>query len=362
MTRADPGSLPMASGAVAADAGPVSGTPGPPGAERAAYASTLPALPVRVVLDPMPTVLTSLVEWFGPLRSRVPEPIRQQAASLARRLDLTPLAVMLADPLGRGCPDFLLRLDSVVPVPTVRDSVALLRTVPEEDARHDVGETVGTTRRTDPSGPIATWQRHPRRALVDLCDTLDHYWYAVLMHVYPDIERRLDRAVDLLRDAIAEVGPQAALASLHPKIRFDLTGRSAVSLPGAAGGRAPVAVTELVIKPMIATRLTLCTDLRPGPGTAAFAVPTPGLTVAATAPTGDPLTLLLGPSRAGLLRRLKSRPATTTGLASASGLGPSTVSHHLGSLRDAGIVAAQRQGQCVLYTLTERGHRLLGVA
>ncbi len=341
----------------------VDGTAGANGSQQVDFVPTLPTLPVRVVLDPMPTVLTSLVEWFGPLRSRVPPPIRRQAAALVRGLDVGPLAAMVADPLRRGSPDFLTRLDLPVPVPNAREGIEMVRAVPEETVLHDIDQTVGS-RRPDGRNPVAElWHRDPQRALAHLCQALDRYWHGVLTHVYPDIEGRLHRATRQLQDAVAEVGPRAALALLHPKIRLDLAGTSSVSLPAGGLDRAtPVRVADLVVKPMIANRLTLCTNLRSRPQVAALAVPTPGLTVVDLRSTGDPLTLLIGPSRAGLLRRLGTRPATTTGLAEASGLGPSTVSFHLSSLRDAGVVATHRQGQSVLHTLTERGHRLLGVA
>jgi DNA-binding transcriptional ArsR family regulator len=343
----------------------VNGSAGATEVRQATSAAALPTLPVRVVLDPMPTVLTSLVEWFGPLRSRVPPSIRGQATSLVRGLDIGALAALVADPLHRGSPDFLTRLDLAEPVASVRDGISMLRALPEDAVLRDIDDTFGAGLRPGPRNPVAErWHRDPRRALTGLCESLDRYWHGVVMHVYPDIERRLCRATQQFQEAVAEAGPPAALALLHPRVRLDLAASSSgpPSGGGTAGGSASVQVTELVIKPMIANRLTVCTNIRSGPRVAAFAVATPGLTVAATPPAGDPLTLLIGPSRAVLLRRLKVRPATTTVLAEASGLGTSTVSHHLGSLRDAGVVAADRQGQCVLYSLTEQGHRLLDVA
>jgi DNA-binding transcriptional ArsR family regulator len=337
---------------------------GPTRARLVQVTAAPPSLPVRVVPDPMPTLLTSLVEWFGPLRSRVPDSIRRQAATLVRGLDIGALARLVADPLDRGSPDFLTRLDLTVPVPRVRDGIDRVRAVPEEVVLRDLDDTVGADRGPGRRNPVAElWHDDPTRALADLCQALDRYWYGVLMHVYPDTERRLHHAAQQLQEAIAEVGPSSALALLHPKLRLDRNGTLAVSLPGGrTPGVATVPVSGLVIKPMIASRLTLCTNVRSRPRIAGFALPTPGLTVASTAPTGDPLTLLIGTSRADLVRRLRVRPATTTGLAEVSGLGPSTISHHLSSLRDAGVVEAYRQGQYVLYTLTERGHRLLAVA
>jgi DNA-binding transcriptional ArsR family regulator len=45
-------------------------------------------------------------------------------------------------------------------------------------------------------------------------------------------------------------------------------------------------------------------------------------------------------------------------LANDLGLSPSTVSHHLDSLRKSDVVTPRRSGNCVYYRLTDRGRRL----
>ncbi|WP_306320198.1 MULTISPECIES: helix-turn-helix transcriptional regulator [unclassified Streptomyces] len=73
---------------------------------------------------------------------------------------------------------------------------------------------------------------------------------------------------------------------------------------------------------------------------------------------GDRLEILLGRSRAGVVRGLVA-PTTTSALAATLGLAPSTVSEHLTSLVAAGVVQRRRAGVRVLYELDGSGAALL---
>jgi hypothetical protein len=66
---------------------------------------------------------------------------------------------------------------------------------------------------------------------------------------------------------------------------------------------------------------------------------------------------LLGPRRAAILAALDTS-ASTTELAQRMGLPVSSVSEHLGVLRDAGLVHAGRDGRHVRYARTHLGDRL----
>jgi DNA-binding transcriptional ArsR family regulator len=65
---------------------------------------------------------------------------------------------------------------------------------------------------------------------------------------------------------------------------------------------------------------------------------------------------LVGPTRAAILRDLEI-PRTTTDLSHRHTLAKSTVSHHLGILLHAGLVARARDGGTVFYSRTEHGDR-----
>jgi DNA-binding transcriptional ArsR family regulator len=70
-----------------------------------------------------------------------------------------------------------------------------------------------------------------------------------------------------------------------------------------------------------------------------------------------PLAGLLGPTRAAVLTLLAA-PYSTGEVAARLGLAAGTASHHLTTLRDAGLVSAERAGRRLLYQRTELGDRL----
>jgi ArsR family transcriptional regulator, cadmium/lead-responsive transcriptional repressor len=59
------------------------------------------------------------------------------------------------------------------------------------------------------------------------------------------------------------------------------------------------------------------------------------------------------PARLMIVRRLASGPARVTDLVSGLGLAQSTVSKHLGCLRDCGLVASQPAGRASVFRLTQ---------
>jgi DNA-binding transcriptional ArsR family regulator len=76
------------------------------------------------------------------------------------------------------------------------------------------------------------------------------------------------------------------------------------------------------------------------------------------ADAADPLSALLGPTRAEILQLL-TRPHSTTGLARALGVSPATASAHAKTLREAGLVVTVRDGKEVRHACTTLGARLL---
>ncbi|MER5523029.1 winged helix-turn-helix domain-containing protein [Streptomyces sp. NPDC002677] len=80
---------------------------------------------------------------------------------------------------------------------------------------------------------------------------------------------------------------------------------------------------------------------------------------ATTSQTGSPpLNVLLGPTRAAILRA-SATGSTTTEAARRAGVTPTTASHHTAVLRDAGLITSHRHANTVLHTLTPLGAALL---
>jgi ArsR family transcriptional regulator len=61
--------------------------------------------------------------------------------------------------------------------------------------------------------------------------------------------------------------------------------------------------------------------------------------------------LLGDETRIGVLSMLSDGPKSVSALVAALGLGQPTVSHHLGLLRNSGMVVAQRRGKSVFYDI-----------
>lgn len=71
-----------------------------------------------------------------------------------------------------------------------------------------------------------------------------------------------------------------------------------------------------------------------------------------------PVAQLIGASRARLLELL-DRPMTTTGLAGALRMAPSTASRHASVLREAGLLTSRRHGNRMMHHRTQLGKALL---
>ncbi|MEU4656096.1 winged helix-turn-helix domain-containing protein [Streptomyces sp. NPDC023723] len=68
---------------------------------------------------------------------------------------------------------------------------------------------------------------------------------------------------------------------------------------------------------------------------------------------------LLGHTRGEILGAVAGRSRTTTELACGAGVSPATASHHVGVLRQAGLLDSRRAGKAVLHSLTPLGLAVL---
>jgi len=153
---------------------------------------------------------------------------------------------------------------------------------------------------------------------------------------------------------IAERGVQAALSTLHPSITWS----------------GPVlqirALTDLEVHPRGAGITLLPTMLWRGrpmigdhpDGSTVIVYPALTPLPLIDEPAGDPVSDLLGGTRAAVLR-LTCHDRTTTELASELGVSAATVSGHTKTLREAGLIVTTRAGKAVLHSLTPLGGKLL---
>ena len=172
----------------------------------------------------------------------------------------------------------------------------------------------------------------------------------------------LDEEVLHRARALAADGPDALLADLHERVRWE---RPVLTLVKPLEHSFSAVDQRLLLVPLIFSRgaLTCSTD---HPEIVAVSYQARGAVLLADDPAGperaarndDKLAILVGRGRAAVLRAL-TRPSTTAGLAATLGLAPSTVSEHLTTLVAAGVVNRRRVGRRVVYGLEPAGNALV---
>ena len=84
------------------------------------------------------------------------------------------------------------------------------------------------------------------------------------------------------------------------------------------------------------------------------------LDLEATAAIAATLKALADPTRLLIAQALREHELCGCDLGWITGRSDKVVSHHLGKLKEAGLVAGRRDGKMVFASLTERGHALIG--
>ncbi|MGS2617537.1 helix-turn-helix domain-containing protein [Micromonospora sp. LZ34] len=269
--------------------------------------------------------------------------------------------VRLYSATGAWYPDFL---GPVPPAasPTLAEELAALRATPAEV----IAEQIPRYHRPDDLPPWLRPYVDDRQAALDrLADGLQAYWDAAIAPWWPAMRAALDEEVLHRARALAADGPDALLADLHERVRWE---KPVLTLVKPSERRFAAVDQRLLLIPLIFSRgaLTHSTD---HPEVIAVSYQARGAVVLADRPapgapaakTGtDRLAVLVGRGRAGVLRAL-ARPATTAGLAATLGLAPSTVSEHLAALLAAGVVHRRRIGRRVLYGLEPAGVALVNL-
>jgi DNA-binding transcriptional ArsR family regulator len=306
-------------------------------------------LAVAARISPLTTGLASIFEVLAGWRRGAPESWVRHVCDRLRGERLGELVVYTVK--GRTVPEFL------APVPTrprasIEDELADLGSTAPERVRGEIEQEFGH----QPPPELRPFVSDPDAALARLTATLRRYWDLVFADKWPEIERLLEHEIAALGGALVTEGPAALLARLAPTVALsdgELHWRS------AEPGRTNLAGRRLILVPMLAgqdasmsNHLTAADVL--------IAYPVPGAAViwgSADACAGEPLSAVLGESRARVMLSVQT-VATTTDLADQLGLSAATISHHLSALREQGLVEAERYGRHVYYRMTMRGRRL----
>ncbi|MGN9775240.1 ArsR family transcriptional regulator [Micromonospora sp. H33] len=312
----------------------------------------------RIATSPLWEVLTSLY-LLHRSPGEPPWPYAGWARHARRVLAEVPAAAparLLVTP-GGTAPDFLTPIPPS-PAPTLAEELAVLRATPPELIADQIRSHHGNDAPPDWLRPFVT----DRQAALDrLADGIQAYWDAAIAPWWPAMRAALDEEVLNRARALAADGPDALLAGLHERVRWE---RSVLTLVKPLEHSFRAVNQRLLLIPLIFSRGALsCSTDHPEIVAVSYqargaALLAEGGPTSAGAADTDRLAVLVGRGRAGVLRAL-TRPATTAGLAATLGLAPSTVSEHLAALLAAGVVHRRRVGRRVLYGLEPAGLALV---
>ena len=200
----------------------------------------------------------------------------------------------------------------------------------------------------------------PPAGLARLADQMASYWERALVPWWERLEAALQADIAQRARGLAEHGPLAAFAELHPRVRWR---DAAVEVENAYEAEVQVGGQGLLLVPVAFAWPGVFAMLDP-PWQPAIEYAPRGLgTLWEPARRGRTRALesLLGARRAQILAEL-SVPTSTRELAARLRASPAGVSEHLGGLRRAGLVVGRREGRAVLYVRTDAGEALLRAA
>ncbi|MFJ6084854.1 DUF5937 family protein [Streptomyces sp. NPDC092369] len=272
-------------------------------------------------------------------------------------LDLTPLWLFMP-PAGGYTPDCL-GPPPEEPYPSVEDELARMRANDPDLARSEMARSLACTPglAESPRGRAAL--DDPAGTLRRLADLTELAWHVLLAPDWPRHRAVLEADIAHRSRQAADGGLDAVLAGLHSGIEWadhTLTLRMTGDHDEAqrADGRGVLLMPSVFVWPDVVSGFA-----RPWQPTVLY--PALGMGRLHQLPPSRPpeaLARLLGHQRAAVLTGLTT-PASTTELADRHGLAPSTVSAHLTTLREAGLLDSRRQGYYVLYARTALGDALV---
>jgi DNA-binding transcriptional ArsR family regulator len=245
----------------------------------------------------------------------------------------------------RRIPDFLTPPRDG-PVTQLNDDLRRLRAVKPAQVRDDL-ETfrIRRTRR------VRELYDDPKDGLARLAGAIQDYWQWALEPHWPRIKRLLDGDIFYRAQQLAAGGAQLLFRDLHPQVAWHdnalILSHRTKQTSRSARGEGLLLTPSAFVWPRIST-ITMPpwqpTLVYPARGVAA-------LWESGGSRTRAALAGVVGRTKALLLVQLET-PATTTDLARRTGITTGGISQHLTALRNAGLVAANRDRNHVLYVRT----------
>ncbi|MFB7025568.1 MULTISPECIES: DUF5937 family protein [unclassified Streptomyces] len=241
------------------------------------------------------------------------------------------------------------------PFPTLGAELDAVRRTPAGQVREDLRKLVVEG---GDGGRLQSLHDDPEAVLPKVADEIETYWELALAPYWARIQKVLEADVFHRARQVAEHGSARVLGELHETVRWDdgtlRLVRRHCALTREQTGSGLLLVPSVFVWPRVLTR-----SVHPDPPQLAY--PARGFGAVwepRTTASTDAVAAVLGRSRTLLLTSLDT-PASTTQLATHSGLSAAGVSQHLIALRNAGLVTAHRSGRSVLYARTSVADQLL---
>ncbi|PJE96019.1 transcriptional regulator [Streptomyces carminius] len=306
-------------------------------------------------------------------------PWLRRSAPVAAELGLEPLWLLM--PARGYTPDFLCPPPAGGPVPSFAAELARVRATDPATARAEIARSLAGVPGAADSPAGRDLLADPARAVRTVAGLLDRVWRTLVAPDWPRLRALLEADVAFHARRLAEGGLTRLFAELHPRVSWsEAAGTLSVRLPHdhtcVLGGEGLTLVPSVFVWPNAVGGAAGGAAGGPGCGPArlpggggtggetgvppVIVYPARGVgglwTAAGDGPSGA-LARLLGPSRAAVLTAL-AEPASTTALAARLGLAPSSVSAHLRTLREAGLLTSYRVRHQVVYERTPLGAAL----
>ena len=294
----------------------------------------------HVLRDPRPRSLHR--PWVAAARARL------------AGLDWSLLDLVANGPGGFGfVPDFITP-PPVTPLADLEGELARVRATPPEQVAREIGWRF-EGHEVPPA--VRALLDDPARGLDRLVGTMRAYWERAIEPWWPALRDVLEADIVHRARRLAAGGTIDVFAGLHRRVRWrdgvleidhrvehavDLRGRGLLLVPAAFAWPDVFTMIDEPWQPSL---------IYTPRGVGALRAPRQEIHPGA-------LDGLLGRRRAAILRSLRV-PASTQDLAARLAASPAGVSEHLGVLRAAGLVRAQRDGRRVLYARTAAGEQLL---
>jgi DNA-binding transcriptional ArsR family regulator len=305
------------------------------------------ALRTRFAIAPLMELVGAVYALRDPAHRTVHRPWAETARSRVRGLELSLLDA--ATPTDRPTWPVFVSPPPVAPRAGIDEELDRVLATP-------IDLVVAEMHRAYPDSVPAAGRplvEDPSRALAALVEQMAAFWERAIAPWWPRLTALHEAEIAHRARRLVAVGAEAAFEDLHPTIRWQGDDALCVeptlkeSADVELGGRGLLLIPTGFIWPRVWPR----TD---APWEPALAYPPPGTAElwAPSRPGGEALGALIGRRRARILVELQARPASTTELASALGIGQGSVSDHLGVLRRAGLVVGRRDGRDVIYSTT----------